>query len=843
MKKKLLSILLAFGLIISCAGCKAKDSGSDKTGSEKISNISITKEEKEDTDPSESAKDPSVTDPSEKEDQKFEFTKSIFPRIRYSYTSYPFGSALVTVLLGMDRGEAYPFLNAIMWEDSARDEIVLANDYDASYWIIDSSLEYEKEVIAKDALVFIVNKDNPVDSLTADQVKKIYKGEIKNWKEVGGRDEKIRAFENGVVAVSQKMLEGMVVGGETSVESPYFMTGTDDYGVFKARKTYDNEISSIGFLQYSCLKDATISDQIKILKIDGVDAQEETISKGEYPYSFNEYVMIPEGTKEGSPAERLYSWILSEEGKKLLLKEGYILPSDGSFTKDASDIKTKWEAYEETKTSEDVFTRSSEGPVKEFKASGEYGKIYPFLGVQNESKAYEGEKIYGFIDESGKIICDPVFNGVSRLSDGSYIVVQDVTDTKSKDIDHRVGVISDDGSIYTGLLYEAIYEVDGQIFFYNIEKNGIKVFSYDPESGKASSGKNLLMDTSTLYAFQTVVDERYVVTCDYLGGGCHVFDGTTGKDVLPKMGEDGYIEVYNGLLAVTDSDTDYLMRVYTIDGKLLSEKEYYSAVNELQNGNILLVEGRKYDSWDLFGKDGKIKKSIEDPHRSILNMEVSGEYILALKQSSVDLYDLDLNLLKTVEIEKDSSCCFLTPPYDGFSGENMTLLPSDPIIFSASASGRTKELINLKTETRLTVRAAFECQIMGSRILLRDVGDRANADAEWKILDASDLHVIAEGKGYSEAIEDKAKHEYYLITSITDSSADVKVLQVEDGKVIFENLPNPKKKIISVKSIEDGKIIFHTERPGIIWNICTGVTMMDTEGKVLFHYTPFVLPK
>lgn len=41
---------------------------------------------------------------------------------------------------------------------------------------------------ATDALVFVVNEDNPVDSLTTEQVRKIYTGQITNWKEVGGED-------------------------------------------------------------------------------------------------------------------------------------------------------------------------------------------------------------------------------------------------------------------------------------------------------------------------------------------------------------------------------------------------------------------------------------------------------------------------------------------------------------------------------------------------------------------------------------------------------------------------------------------------------------------------------
>jgi len=49
--------------------------------------------------------------------------------------------------------------------------------------------------IGTEAFVFFVHKDNPIDSLTVEQIKGIYSGEITNWSEVGGDDEKIVAFQ------------------------------------------------------------------------------------------------------------------------------------------------------------------------------------------------------------------------------------------------------------------------------------------------------------------------------------------------------------------------------------------------------------------------------------------------------------------------------------------------------------------------------------------------------------------------------------------------------------------------------------------------------------------------
>ena len=51
--------------------------------------------------------------------------------------------------------------------------------------------EFEFVEIGKEGFVFFVNKDNPVDNLTSQQIRDIYSGKITNWKEVGGNDEEI----------------------------------------------------------------------------------------------------------------------------------------------------------------------------------------------------------------------------------------------------------------------------------------------------------------------------------------------------------------------------------------------------------------------------------------------------------------------------------------------------------------------------------------------------------------------------------------------------------------------------------------------------------------------------
>ena len=72
--------------------------------------------------------------------------------------------------------------------------------------------QWEMSPFAVDGLVFVVNADNPVDSLTTQQVQKIYAGEITNWAQVGGEDLEIVPFQRNAEAGSQAAMVKLVMG-------------------------------------------------------------------------------------------------------------------------------------------------------------------------------------------------------------------------------------------------------------------------------------------------------------------------------------------------------------------------------------------------------------------------------------------------------------------------------------------------------------------------------------------------------------------------------------------------------------------------------------------------------
>jgi len=74
--------------------------------------------------------------------------------------------------------------------------------------------------VCYDSFVFITHIENPVDTLTVEQIRSIYSGQIRNWSEVGGADEEIVAFQRGPGSGSQTAMEEMVMDGIKMMSAP-----------------------------------------------------------------------------------------------------------------------------------------------------------------------------------------------------------------------------------------------------------------------------------------------------------------------------------------------------------------------------------------------------------------------------------------------------------------------------------------------------------------------------------------------------------------------------------------------------------------------------------------------
>lgn len=270
--------------------------------------------------------------PAGPQEGQFIFTRENFPRLNGSTSTVPLGQAIASVLLGESREEVSDLIQFSKTTQSYRElmhgmaDLLIAAEPAEIIWQEKESMgfEWEMEPFAVDGLVFLVNADNPVDSLTTEQVQNIYTGEITNWSQVGGEDLEIVPFQRNAEAGSQTAMRKLVMGDLPMMEPPTEYVRGEMGDLIQAVAAYDGTSAAIGYTVYYYANDMKMADGLKILAIDGVEPTDETIRSGDYPFLNNYYVLTAAGLAEAAPARVMYDWILSEEGQKLVAHEGYV---------------------------------------------------------------------------------------------------------------------------------------------------------------------------------------------------------------------------------------------------------------------------------------------------------------------------------------------------------------------------------------------------------------------------------------------------------------------------------------------------------------------------------------
>ncbi len=172
--------------------------------------------------------------------------------------------------------------------------------------------QLKAHTVAMDAIIIVVNPSNPVEDLSKEQVKDIFTGKIKNWKELGGSDMKI-------VAVSRDSASGTFEafiehGLDKKRVRPDALTQASNQGVANIVAQNPGAIGYVGI--------GYISDKVKPVKYNGVKASRETVLKNKYSlarplFMYTEQNMKPE-------VKKFIDFIKSDEGSAIVEQAGFI---------------------------------------------------------------------------------------------------------------------------------------------------------------------------------------------------------------------------------------------------------------------------------------------------------------------------------------------------------------------------------------------------------------------------------------------------------------------------------------------------------------------------------------
>ena len=182
----------------------------------------------------------------------------------------------------------------------------------------------DQKAIGRDALVFIVNDDNPMQSLSQQQIKDIYAGKITNWKEVGGADSPIVAFQRGEDSGSQTLFQKLLIQGGELMEAPTELAPTEMGGLVDRIAEFNHSANAIGFSVYYYIDQMYSKPGLRLLAVDGVLPSNESIADQRYPLCNAFYAAVRQDSAEGTPERKVYDWLSTDAGRACIERSGYV---------------------------------------------------------------------------------------------------------------------------------------------------------------------------------------------------------------------------------------------------------------------------------------------------------------------------------------------------------------------------------------------------------------------------------------------------------------------------------------------------------------------------------------
>ena len=181
--------------------------------------------------------------------------------------------------------------------------------------------EFVYTQIGWEAFVFFVHKDNPINSLTVEQIKGIYSGAITNWSQVGGSDEEIIPFQRDEGSGSQSMMIRFM--GDTPLMEAETVTISGMGAVIEQVVDYQSRKGSIGYSFRYYIEGIVQNPEVKMIAVEGIAPTAENIKNNTYPIITPVYAVTYTNNPNPNVA-RLVEWMLGDEGQYIIEATGYV---------------------------------------------------------------------------------------------------------------------------------------------------------------------------------------------------------------------------------------------------------------------------------------------------------------------------------------------------------------------------------------------------------------------------------------------------------------------------------------------------------------------------------------
>ena len=177
------------------------------------------------------------------------------------------------------------------------------------------------EPVAWDALVVIVHKDNPLESITLNEVRGLYTGKVKNWRELGGSDAPVELYvRNGKISGVGRTIRKLVFAN-------YDMDFVAKHVVKSSgplEKAVEENPYAVGITGISSAR----KRNVKVLKLENIEPSYDNIKTGDYLLYRPLYITYNQTSENRAEIERFIRFAHGREGKKILRNNNVVPYTD-----------------------------------------------------------------------------------------------------------------------------------------------------------------------------------------------------------------------------------------------------------------------------------------------------------------------------------------------------------------------------------------------------------------------------------------------------------------------------------------------------------------------------------
>lgn len=166
--------------------------------------------------------------------------------------------------------------------------------------------------IARDGLVVVVHLTNRVNGLSRQQVREVFEGKVRNWREVGGDDREITLVTREEGSGTREAFEHLVMG-----KARIARTALTQESNGTVRELVKHDPGAVGYMSLGL-----VHGEVKALRIDGVAPTAEEVIAGRYPL-VRPFLFLVKGAP-CEAAEKFIEYVLSPPAQAMLEEEGLV---------------------------------------------------------------------------------------------------------------------------------------------------------------------------------------------------------------------------------------------------------------------------------------------------------------------------------------------------------------------------------------------------------------------------------------------------------------------------------------------------------------------------------------